>query len=839
LILLPPQRRALEGDRPTWLIDSFDCVLTELSADLDGHFSQFDHVCQSYDEYGDLDMLYFIDDNNEKIPDLSSRGLDVLHNSARYKLTLTNVINNMENVVTTSPDTEVELIDTQEERRRGLTEEAEMIGERNVLLVRISGNDRQPKNSATELSNAFFSMANNQQSFKKRYNLCSFGKLDFVPAEGKHIKNGVLDLRLNKNIAGASIHGQLLNEITTAARLKLDVSLPRTFDNVVYIVPEGTTYGNGGPTGWMAFAYIGAYLSIFNDGNAMWLSHQVHEIGHNLGLQHSAHGGITYGDQSGIMGYGYAQHNFPQMCFNAAKSWQLGWYKEKSIDVDLTSGPHGIYLDAFVDYDNVPVGEYVLLKIGTMHAIYNKQKGMNVETQEFQDKVTISQMASSEDLSEAVAALSPNEEYQFKDGDQNIHIMYCSTEAENVGGSLIDKSKLMIYSDSDRPSVPCNSFHMYNLRDEVVRQATERPVAEPSPRPTEAPTPPPSPRPTERPSPRPTPTPTTLPTNMPTKPPTTQTTKSASPTSSASPSITPSSSPSGFPTSLPTISDPIMSSLTTISSSSSSDDQLSYSSDDQPASSSDDHLLFSSDDEPASSSDDQLCSLDEMLVEVSIKTDSEPTETSWFLKIRSAREYIVSKPAGFYTESFKEHYYRFCVPDHQLYEFRINDSGGNGIQGDNGHGYYRLEVNGRIEDEGGDFTRFEIDYFEGICDGDFASLAFKLHTGTNPHFVSWFLSADAEVDHLPVSGGPWNNPIFIGINMNFSLRHCLPIARCYSLKVKSDPTGYYLPSEGGSIEVDYANSNIGYDNFSDGDEKIYIFGENCGASSNRRLQKLL
>merc|ERR1719335_1593304 len=92
----------------------------------------------------------------------------------------------------------------------------------------------------------------------------------------------------------------------------------------------------------------------------------------------------------------------------------------------------------------------------------------------------------------------------------------------------------------------------------------------------------------------------------------------------------------------------------------------------------------SSSEDQSSSSDDQPCSSDEMLVEITIKTDSEPTETSWFLKIRSAREYIANKPTGFYTESFKEYYYKYCVPDHQLYEFRINDSGGNGIQGENG-----------------------------------------------------------------------------------------------------------------------------------------------------------
>jgi len=212
------RQRSLEGDQPTWLIQSFDCVLTELAADLEDHHSEFDHVCQSYDEDGDLDMLYFIDDNNNKIPDLSSAGMNIMHNSGRYELVMTNVINNVENAITTTPDTKVEIVDLQQGRRRDLMETQ---GVRRMLIVRVSSNDKQPTNSARELSDAFFSMANNQQSFKKRYYLCSFGKLDFVPGEGEHINGGVLEVRLNMNIDGVSIHGKLLNEISTAAKKKI------------------------------------------------------------------------------------------------------------------------------------------------------------------------------------------------------------------------------------------------------------------------------------------------------------------------------------------------------------------------------------------------------------------------------------------------------------------------------------------------------------------------------------------------------------------------------------------------------------------------------------------
>lgn len=225
-----------------------------------------------------------------------------------------------------------------------------------------------------------------------------------------------------------------------------------------------------------------------------------------------------------------------------------------------------------------------------------------------------------------------------------------------------------------------------------------------------------------------------------------------------------------------------------------------------------------------------------MSVEITLKTDNKPKETSWLLKRRSAPHSIDSKPSGFYTESFQQHYYRYCVPDHQLYEFRISDSGGDGIQGDHGHGFYELKVNGIVEDEGGDFNRFAIDYFEGTCEGVYSSFELRLFTGTNPHFVSWQISSDSNYEGLPMSGGPWTNPFFRGMNMEYNLQECFPTASCYTLTVKSNPDGYYQSSTGASARVNFGGTNVGYDLFTDWDERVYNFGANCGLSSNRRLR---
>ena len=34
------------------------------------------------------------------------------------------------------------------------------------------------------------------------------------------------------------------------------------------------------------------------------------------------------------MGYSYAEDENPRMCFNAAKSWKLGWYSDRTRTLD-------------------------------------------------------------------------------------------------------------------------------------------------------------------------------------------------------------------------------------------------------------------------------------------------------------------------------------------------------------------------------------------------------------------------------------------------------------------------------------------------------------------------
>jgi hypothetical protein len=272
----------------------------------DPNDSQYEHICMAKGPDGEYNMFYLIDDNNGVIVhELNEDGLDIRHNSGRYKVTLTNVIKNLQPVVTTTPESTAEIEDLYEsdDSRRRLNQ---VVGSRSMVIIRVTASDGVPTYSASDIANAFFGTAGDQMCLKKRYEECSFGKLTFNPGSGSGFTDGVAELTISKNFGGTNIHS-LLNDITAAVIAQWGSSLKATYDHVVYAVPRGSTFGVGGSNAWLAFAHMNSYLSVYNDENIMYISNEVHETGHNLGLQHAMQGGNTYGDQSGVMGYGYGK----------------------------------------------------------------------------------------------------------------------------------------------------------------------------------------------------------------------------------------------------------------------------------------------------------------------------------------------------------------------------------------------------------------------------------------------------------------------------------------------------------------------------------------------------
>merc|ERR1719343_558720 len=124
----------------------------------------------------------------------------------------------------------------------------------------------------------------------------------------------------------------------------------------MFCLPYGTESSSGSED-WLAYAYADSYLSVFNDERCVYPSYQMHELGHNLNHGHSGIEGNTYGDKSCLMGYSYSYDNWPQMCFNGAKSFIMGWYSDGHVTVNSQFTSFSGKLIGIDDYDQGNLGE--------------------------------------------------------------------------------------------------------------------------------------------------------------------------------------------------------------------------------------------------------------------------------------------------------------------------------------------------------------------------------------------------------------------------------------------------------------------------------------------------
>jgi len=211
---------------------------------------------------------------------------------------------------------------------------------------------------------------------------------------------------------------QIQNAALAAVKTDISNDFKQEFDLVLFCMPPGTTATMNKATGissgsWLAYAVNLGSAAYFNDRWCSSVSAQMHEVGHNFGLDHSgeqsqASSGVfqKYGDQSGLMGFSYDKDD-TKICFNPAKNWQLNWYEnQEEIFNPLTdSGMEAdnymkrIKLNGVSDYGQNP-NAVVVLQLGhgtdtvtqdtdSYFVGFNRADGINAETVEDPDFVTI------------------------------------------------------------------------------------------------------------------------------------------------------------------------------------------------------------------------------------------------------------------------------------------------------------------------------------------------------------------------------------------------------------------------------------------------------------------
>lgn len=307
--------------------------------------------------------------------------------------------------------------------------ESRFEGKKTLLAVRVvAANNKTTGIDEYSLSDSIFGIDKDMVNLASQFKDCSYGKLKFITAQyrsGKSrnsgnvdIVNGVITVKVPsiKVSRGTAV---MRNAISKELNELFDIINPQELaDYVIYCLPPGTFFT--GTYSKVGYAYYNSWLSVFNNEWCTSLSLQMHEIGHSLNFGHSNEGGVTYEDGSGNMGVSYKSSDRPKMCFNAAKSWQTGWYKDSEISIGGTRELkcfNGV-LHGIADYTKA---SNVLIRIygkqSDMFINFNIKKGINQGTQEGGNQVlAVTRPPGNRDsfsVSNLVAKLSEGDSFQF------------------------------------------------------------------------------------------------------------------------------------------------------------------------------------------------------------------------------------------------------------------------------------------------------------------------------------------------------------------------------------------------------------------------------------------
>lgn len=116
---------------------------------------------------------------------------------------------------------------------------------------------------------------NSGHNLKSQYAACSYGKLQFEKATDTANKignDGVHTLSISMNVIGAS-DDTVRTAVVTAGDAEFGGSLQGVANYVMLCLPPGTSGG------WIAYAYVNSWLSVYNDEWCGYLSGQMHEVG--------------------------------------------------------------------------------------------------------------------------------------------------------------------------------------------------------------------------------------------------------------------------------------------------------------------------------------------------------------------------------------------------------------------------------------------------------------------------------------------------------------------------------------------------------------------------------
>ena len=360
-----------------------------------------------------------------------------------------------------------------------------------VLVIRIEAQDEATTLTESELANKIFGASGDKINLSSRFRDCSDGQMLMRPVPTNTLigTDGVYTIRLpTYNVTGVKAQ-TVVSAAVTVATAALKTHPKNLANHIIFCVPPGTVDGR-----WIAYASINSWLSAYNDLWCQYPSALMHEIGHNLGLDHAGEGADEYGDNTGVMGSAYGgDDEGPLMCFNAANTWQLGWYTDYRVDLPDSVTNSFVWsgsLVGFAEKSSAIASDRMMIRIRSASDYYihfNRQIGMNNGTKEGFNKVLVTSRAPGlgPAKSTLLAKLAAKGAYALPISDENNALLTVFVNSLNLADVSARASISIMFQG---PVLPPALVLRRGPTALPTRTPTSAPTTSPTRTPTSAPT---------------------------------------------------------------------------------------------------------------------------------------------------------------------------------------------------------------------------------------------------------------------------------------------------------------------------------------------------------------
>lgn len=159
----------------------------------------------------------------------------------------------------------------------------DVLGAKTLLAVKIIAADSEYGFTEAFLSDSVFGTSGDVFNLATGYDQCSYGKLTFnkVPdrvGTNVNISEGVVSI----TVPGVAADGDLVlrDQVTTEITNQFGESPRDIADHAMYCMPPNSMNG-------IAYATVNGWMSVYSNQWCNYPAGQMHELGHNIGLDHS------------------------------------------------------------------------------------------------------------------------------------------------------------------------------------------------------------------------------------------------------------------------------------------------------------------------------------------------------------------------------------------------------------------------------------------------------------------------------------------------------------------------------------------------------------------------